>query len=246
MKNKERLYIKISKSIALLINNGEFPVGSRLPTERELSEIFNVSRPTIREAIIALEVKEIVSIKAGSGVYVVGNTLKIEDFSGDISAFELLEARVILESESASLAARMITSDEIDLLQASLENMKTENAQCSKADREFHTLIAHGTHNKVLLKQITHLWDLQDNLNHINQKRESVCIDEDRHSKIADHEAIFEAIKHRNSKAAKKAMQLHFTDLLHAMHEITEKKVVDEARNKALDMRKRFIISDSL
>ena len=81
MKNKERLYIKISKSIALLINNGEFPVGSRLPTERELSEIFNVSRPTIREAIIALEVKEIVSIKAGSGVYVVGNTLKIEDFS---------------------------------------------------------------------------------------------------------------------------------------------------------------------
>jgi DNA-binding FadR family transcriptional regulator len=152
---------------------------------------------------------------------------------------------VILESESASLAARMITSDEIDLLQASLENMKTENAQCSKADREFHTLIAHGTHNKVLLKQITHLWDLQDNLNHINQKRESVCIDEDRHSKIADHEAIFEAIKNRNSKAAKKAMQLHFTDLLHAMHEITEKKVVDEARNKALDMRKRFIISNS-
>ncbi|MDA7800883.1 hypothetical protein N9A14_04335, partial [Gammaproteobacteria bacterium] len=48
-----------------------------------------------------------------------------------------------------------------------------------------------------------------------------------------------------SSKAAKKAMQLHFTDLLHAMHEITEKKVVDEARNKALDMRKRFIISNS-
>ena len=245
MKNKERLYIKISKSISLLISNGEFPVGSRLPTERELSEIFKVSRPTIREAIIALEVKEIVSIKAGSGVYVVGNSLKIDDFSGDISAFELLEARVILESESASLAARMITCDEIDLLKISLETMKTEDAKCSKADREFHTLIALGTHNKVLLKQITHLWDLQDNLNHINQKRESVCIDEDRHSKIADHEAIFEAIKNKNPKSAKKAMQLHFTDLLNAMHEITEKKVVDEARNKALDMRKRFIISNS-
>lgn len=245
MKNKERLYTKISKNISSLISKGEFPAGSRLPTERELSDMYKVSRPTIREAIIALEAKEIVSIKAGSGVYVVGNTLNVDNVSGDISAFELLEARVILESESASLAARMITSDEINLLKNSLEIMKTENAKCSKADREFHTLIALGTHNKVLLKQITHLWDLQDNLNHINQKRESVCIDEDIHSKIADHEAIFEAIKNKDSRKAKKAMQLHFADLLNAMHDITEKKVVAEAKNKALDMRKRFIISDS-
>ncbi|MGY8793426.1 MAG: FadR/GntR family transcriptional regulator [Gammaproteobacteria bacterium] len=245
MKTKERLYIKISDNISSLINSGEFPVGSRLPTERELSQMFSVSRPTIREAIISLEVKKIVSIKAGSGVYVIGNNLSIKDFYGDISAFELLEARVILESEAAALAARMITKDEIKSLERALKSMKINNSESLNADREFHRVIALGTHNKVLVTQINDLWDLQDNLNHINQKREAVCVDEDLHSKMADHEAIYEAIKNKDPKKAKHAMQQHFSALLNAMHELTEKKVIDDAKSKSLIMRQRFIISDS-
>ena len=55
MSSKKRLYVSVFNEIAGLIDSGEFPVGHRLPTERELSERFQVSRPTIREAIIALE-----------------------------------------------------------------------------------------------------------------------------------------------------------------------------------------------
>ena len=90
------------------------------------------------------------------------------DYTNDISAFELLESRVILESEAAALAARMITDDELILLEKALQKLKLEINQASTADREFHTVIAKGTHNKVLEKQINHLWNLQDNLNHIN------------------------------------------------------------------------------
>ena len=86
-----RLYSKISNKILDLIVSGEFSAGSRLPTERELADRFKVSRPTIREAIIALEVKEIVTIKAGSGVFVISDDKKF-DYTNDISAFELLES----------------------------------------------------------------------------------------------------------------------------------------------------------
>ena len=117
-----RLYSKISNKILDLIISGEFSAGSRLPTERELADRFKVSRPTIREAIIALEVKEIVTIKAGSGVFVINDDKKF-DYTNDISAFELLESRVILESEAAALAARMITDDELKLLEKALQKL---------------------------------------------------------------------------------------------------------------------------
>ena len=121
-----RLYSKISNKILDLINSGEFSAGSRLPTERELADRFKVSRPTIREAIIALEVKEIVTIKAGSGVFVISDDKKF-DYTNDISAFELLESRVILESEAAALAARMITDNELDIIRESSSETKTRN-----------------------------------------------------------------------------------------------------------------------
>lgn len=238
-----RLYSKISNKILDLINSGEFSAGSRLPTERELAEKFKVSRPTIREAIIALEVKEIVTIKAGSGVFVINDDNKF-DYTNDISAFELLESRVILESEAAALAARMITDDELELLEKALKKLKLENDQSSGADREFHAIIAKGTHNKVLEKQINNLWNLQDNLNHINDTRKAVCVQENSHSRFIDHENIYNAIKDRNSKLARKSMQYHFKDLMDALHNMSEQKALDEAKNKSLNIRKRFNIAN--
>ena len=65
-----RLFWSIVEKLESLIDQGIYPVGSRLPAERELAETYQVSRPTIREAIIALEVRERVEVKTGSGVYV--------------------------------------------------------------------------------------------------------------------------------------------------------------------------------
>jgi len=246
MASKKRLYITVFNEISALIKDGEYPVGSRLPTERELAEKFNVSRPTIREAIIALEAKEEVSVKAGSGVYVLGNNLINDDFSREISAFELLEARVILEGEAAALAARMIKPDELKALAGALEEIKLEDVEdfsSSGADRKFHSIIAQATHNRVIIKQINYMWDIQENLNHIRDAHQSVCI-KGRDTRDSDHKAIFDSIKDGDASTARTAMRSHFSDLLEAMHAQTEKQAVADAKLKASKMRERFSVGE--
>ncbi|NND00399.1 MAG: FadR family transcriptional regulator, partial [Gammaproteobacteria bacterium] len=66
----KRLYRQVVEKMSVLIDSGEYPIGSRLPPERELAERFSVSRPTIREAVIALEAKGRIAVKGGSGMYV--------------------------------------------------------------------------------------------------------------------------------------------------------------------------------
>lgn len=248
MASKERLYITVFNEISTLIKDGEFPVGSRLPTERELAARFKVSRPTIREAIIALEAKEEVSVKAGSGVYVLGNNLVNDDFSREISAFELLEARVLLEGEAAALAARMIDPEQLKELRKALSKIELEDVKDSSssgADRQFHTIIAQATHNRVIAKQIRFLWDIQENLNHINDAHKAVCVEEDRDARIADHVAIYDAIEGGDADAARRTMREHFSDLLEAMHAAIEQEVVDAAKLKVSKMRKRFVIDEA-
>ena len=247
MSSKKRLYITIFKKISALIESGEFPVDSRLPTERELAERFEVSRPTIREAIIALESRGEVVAKAGSGVYVRENHNMIDDFSRGISAFELLEARVLMEGEAAALAARMISSEELYELKKAVEKIKREGVEddsASGADRLFHSIIAQATHNQVIAKQIGVLWDLQENLDHINKAHRSVCANEDRGSRIADHVAIYDAIASKDPSAARNAMRSHFSDLLKTMHDASEMEAVEAAKLKILKMRERFPISE--
>ena len=247
MSNKERLYITVFNKISTLIKEGEFPVGSRLPTERELAERFQVSRPTIREAIIALEAKEEVSVKPSSGVYVLGNNLINDDFSHEISAFELLEARVLLEGEAAALAARMIEPEELKELEKALKKIELEDVKDTSphgADRKFHTIIAQATHNRVIGKQISYLWDLQENLSHINRAHSAVCVEEDKATRIADHAAIYEAIASGDHAAARNAMREHFSDLLEAMHTASEQEAVEAAKRKVSRMRERFKIAE--
>lgn len=247
MSNKERLYITVFNKISALIKEGDFPVGSRLPTERELAERFAVSRPTIREAIIALEAKEEVSVKAGSGVYVLGNNLINDDFSREISAFELLEARVLLEGEAAALAARMIKPEELEALEKALRKIELEDVKdtsSSGADRQFHTIIAQATHNRVIAKQIGFLWDIQENLNHISKAHNAVCVEEDKRTRVADHVAIYDAIAASDANSARIAMREHFSDLLEAMHAASEQEAVEAAKLKISRMRERFSISE--
>ncbi len=248
MSNKKRLYITVYNEIAKLIKAGEFPVGSRLPTERELSERFKVSRPTIREAIIALEAKEQVSVKANSGVYVLGNNLIDDDFSREISAFELLEARVLIEGEAAALAARMITKDELEELADALQDLQREGVEdisSSSADRRFHSVIAHATHNKVIAKQIKNLWDIQENFDHIYKAHQSVCV-ADASTRITDHSAIYDAIAAGDVLEARRAMRAHFSDLLEAMHDASEREAVEATKRKVSQLRERFTIGEAL
>ncbi|TGQ60706.1 FadR family transcriptional regulator, partial [Mesorhizobium sp. M1C.F.Ca.ET.212.01.1.1] len=100
-----RLYQTIASKLRKLIEDGEFPPGSRLPGERELAERFGVSRVTIREAEIALEAQGWIAIRIGSGVHVKPRPAQVPGGLPDVSAFDLTAARAVFEAEAAALAA---------------------------------------------------------------------------------------------------------------------------------------------
>ncbi len=245
MATQTRLYRQIYSKLSEMIDGGEFAPGSRLPTERELSDQFSVSRPTIREAIIALEATGKVRVKTGSGVYV-KETVNLNDgINSEVSPFEVIEARVILEGETAAIAAKMITPEEKLELQAAYGRLEQEGVdntpESSEADRAFHSVIARATHNRVLSNQIHALWELQENLEHIKAAHTSVC-DTQGALRISEHKAILDAIIEGKPEEAKIAMQQHFSNILEVMHASLEAEAIEAARLKGSMMRQRFSI----
>ncbi|HEY9347561.1 MAG TPA: GntR family transcriptional regulator, partial [Inquilinus sp.] len=107
-----KLYIQIAEQITAAIDSGEFRPGQQLPSERDLAQELGVSRPTVREALIALEVAGLVEVKVGVGAFVraaarPGSALP----EADHSALEIMQARALVEPELAALAARHITGE---------------------------------------------------------------------------------------------------------------------------------------
>jgi len=243
MSNGQHRYKDVLEKMIVWIDSGEYPVGSRLPPERELSERFGVSRPTIRQAITALEVLGRVTVKTGSGIYVLEKTSKQANSNPDISAFELTEARAVFEGEAAALAASMISNEELAELELTLKKMDDENHQgdltSEVADKRFHQIISQATRNKAISGVIDDLWSIRDHSPKIKQAYQSVC-KLNGHQRLNEHKEIFEALSKRDPHASRIAMHKHFARLLDKLLVVTEAEAVEEARRKALESRKRF------
>ena len=101
MVESRRLYERIAQGIAAGIARGDYAIGQRLPSERDLAQQFEVSRTTVRDAMIALELDGLVEVRTGSGVYVINTAPPAGVPSArDIGPFELLEARRAIEGET--------------------------------------------------------------------------------------------------------------------------------------------------
>ena len=241
--NSKRLYRQVAEKMLDLIESGEYPAGSRLPAERELAERFEVSRPTIREAVIALEAKGRVSVKTGSGVYVLEPKVEIAGLGQSISPFELIEARVFIEGEAAAIAATFISDEQLIELKEALKEMALENSDddpsSTVADRKFHSVISEATNNRVLSLLITQLWDVQEKLDNIRLAHKAVCM-KDTARRLAEHKAICDALEQKDPNAARLAMRNHFSRTLTALHETTEEAAVTEVQRQVSMMRERF------
>ena len=112
-----RLYLQIADQVRSLIAAGEFPPGSRLPAERELAKRFGVSRPSMREALIALEVEGYVDVRPGSGIIVTTPNSAAPDGSGDEGPLEILRARSLIEGAIAAEVARDMKPKDIAALE---------------------------------------------------------------------------------------------------------------------------------
>ncbi|MCL1142040.1 FadR/GntR family transcriptional regulator [Shewanella gaetbuli] len=227
MKNR-RLFWRIVDKIESAIDAGEFTVGSRLPPERELAERFDVSRPTVREAIIALEVREKVEVKTGSGVYVIAGDQP--NNAPQVNAFELTQARALVEGEIAALAAKTITAEEITQLEETLTLMK-DMQNVEEADALFHQIIAYSTRNSALITLFEKMWTLRSSSEEIIKDYDIVC-STDNTKTLAEHTEIVHALASHDPAIARSAMHKHFNRLINVLFEKLEAQALDAVRRK--------------
>ncbi len=242
--NDKRLYNTVAQSLLESIEEGIYPTGSRLPAERTLAEQFNVSRVTIRQALIALQARGRVEIKTGSGVYVLESTEPGHESFPKINAFEVTEARSLFEAEVAALAALNISDDELDELAGYIEKMATDDPEdeeaAETADRDFHLKIAAASGNSAARHIVELLWKMRTELPHVKEVYDAVCL-EDTSQRGNEHMEIYIALRERDPVAARVAMRKHFTRLLESMLDFTEEQALERIRKKASESRHRFL-----
>tara|TARA_R110002124_G_scaffold238531_1_gene403782 strand:+ start:7822 stop:8568 length:747 start_codon:yes stop_codon:yes gene_type:complete len=242
--SEKRLYQTIAREIRTLIDSGDFPVGARLPGERELAERFNVSRVTIREAEIALEAQGRISIRTGSGVYVTRRPEGGPDALPNVTAFELTAARAVIEAEAAALASANITDDQIDELEELILSMSRadngSDSHAEDADRQFHLTIARIAGNPVIEYFVQMIWRMRTELPRVKRVYAGVC-KHDAGARADEHSAILAALRNRDPAAARIAMRDHFHRLFETMLEAAETEALSEVRRRTEMDRERFL-----
>ncbi|MEJ1161083.1 FadR/GntR family transcriptional regulator [Prosthecomicrobium sp. N25] len=208
-----RLYRQVADQLRQLIDRGEYPVGGRLPTERELAEQLGVSRPTVREALIALEVEGRLKIRVGSGIYVVEPPAAAAAPAGPApieGPFELLRARQFVESAIAAEAARVAGPEDVARLDAILAEMDRGGGkeELIAMDRAFHTTITAMLDNAVLVRFVGELFDQR-----INPYFEQLALyfenEATWRAATAEHRAVRDAIAAQDPEGASAAMRHH-------------------------------------
>ena len=213
----KRLYQHIAGVLRESMDSGRFGIGSYLPPERELADQLGVSRASVREALIALEVQGRVSVRVGAGVQVLdASSPRAASASADeppVGPLELLEARLVVETETAALAARHATEQDLQGLQRSLDQMVQDHARnplLHDGDRAFHIGIARASGNAALLFIVTTLWDQR--YTPMQDRMETLFTTPGLHTAaVDDHRRVLEAIAAHDPAAARQAMRRHLT-----------------------------------
>jgi DNA-binding FadR family transcriptional regulator len=212
--DSRRLYQQVADQIRSVIEESRFAPGTRLPPERELALQLGVSRPSLREALIALEIEGQVEIRMGSGVYVCaaphGTDARQLPPLGD-SPSELMQARSVLEGATVSLAAARVTRQNLERVRSCVEAMRQDVRRGLvpvDADRRFHVAIAEMTGNPVLARLVGDLFDGRHGpmTSRMSRRAENARTWE---VALEEHEAILRALEMRDPQEAEAAMVGH-------------------------------------
>lgn len=209
---------EIVKRLVAYILGERLKPGDKLPSERDLMQLFAVGRSTLREGIKILSALGIVEVSVGEGMFVGRGDMAVMSkplswalLMGEGSTREVIDARRLVEVECAGLAAEQATDDEIaaigerlDLMRASLANTEIY----TQSDLAFHVAIARAAHNRVLyqvldtLRQVLRVWIL-----------EVIAGYEDKRELLDEHVFIEAAIRARDPIAARRAMATHLDNV---------------------------------
>lgn len=239
-----RLYQQVANTIMASITSGKYRPGERLPSERDLAAAFKVSRPTIREAMIALEIRGFAETRHGSGIYV-ADQLPAQEGAGDldIGAFELTEARRLFEGEAAALAATTISDECLEELKRIVGEMAHENARNEQgwtADRQFHIAIARATRNTAIAQVIESLLDMRHKSPlcvYMLERARRVGVQ----PRVSEHRRILVALRKHDPKAARNAMRDHLARVIEDLLAATEPDALDGTSPRSVKKRNDYI-----
>lgn len=215
---KTRVYEEIVVKIKDMLENGRLKSGDQLPGERELSEVFQVSRSSVREALRTLETQGFLESRQGDGTYIASkpveslvSPLASVIFSEKDSQMELFEMRRLIEPQLAYLAAERATAEEIAMMEQALvlqEEAVAKGETGTDVDKSFHYIMAKATKNKVLLRLTDSMRDL------LAESRDKYLQVEGRPGKsISRHRQVLDAIKARDGELAAQIMLEHVVDI---------------------------------
>lgn len=221
--NQSRAFESVVRQIREAIYAGKLKQGDKLPTEREMAAQFAVSRAAIRSAVLSLEQSGLLEIRKGpkGGFFIREPDFKsVRDSLNDLiqlghaSISDLTEARSIIEPNTAALAAKRASAEDLDNLTESIRTFKSRVAEGlppEAADLQFHTCIAEAAKNPVIVMMMRSLMDL------LYKNIGSYFITPKPGKSIgAQHQKILEAIETGDSERARKTMLSH----LEAMHDL--------------------------
>jgi GntR family transcriptional repressor for pyruvate dehydrogenase complex len=211
---------RIADAILNAIRQGQYKASDRLPSERVLAEQMGVSRPSIREAISALELVGVLESRVGDGTYVLeADFLKRGNVVADLlerseSPFEVLDARRILESNVAWFAAERATEADVTILQRALAKMEQAINAANfevylQSNIELHMGLVQSLHNDYVAQELLPLIETMSN--QLSGQMRRKFYEEDAGQQILMiHQSIVKAIADRDSKTARETMLEHF------------------------------------
>ena len=219
----QRLYEQVAGQVTDLVARGEFKPGDRLPPERDLAKLLGVSRPTVREAMIALEMAGLVEVRVGAGTFVTDkakqngteNNGRLFEGAGS-SPFELIAARRTIEPEVAALAARLATPAEIAAISETITMIGAakDTPAHRAADHLFHVRVALASHNAVLTAIVDECWadmysPMFERMGAITGLIANRCSPQQRDKTKLEHGDVYRAIAAHDPAAARAAMDRH-------------------------------------
>lgn len=215
-----RLSDKVTEQLTEAITSGQFPVGSRLPSERELGDQLKVSRTVIREAVRSVAAIGLVTVTAGRGVEVVSNRksggvstmrLVVKGF-GEIDYAKVHDVRVPLEGQAAALAARHAKPDDVQRLRAICDRhaahiAKGNLAGSGKEDLAFHDEVARLAGNPLLLAMYRSMAEVLSQVRSPARHNAEVA-----EAGLRAHRWLLECIANGDPDAARSAMERHLIE----------------------------------
>jgi len=214
--SNSKLYIQIYTQIRDAIMKGSFSVGDKLPSEKELCQMFNVSRVPVREALSALELSGLVESVHGAGVYVKQINVVNNDWVHEIDPQEIIRVRQILEPEVAREAAKNISDLERTRLIEILDRFHHEAVQevySEKTDEDFHLCLARASGNQLFVVLYEMIWKaMEQKMWHMIQER-TIESEFYRQGNYDEHVQIGKAVLDGDAEAAYEMMKQHMLQL---------------------------------